>query len=187
MHITNVKVKLAPRPEDKLLAFATITFDDCFVVRDIKVIQGASGIFVAMPSRKMTDRCVSCGAKNPFQARYCGHCGKRLSENRVGTDNRGRAKFHADIAHPINSRCRLELQEAVLREYQGELARSRQPGYVPASLDDVEEGPPVGRDGAAPPPASHQTGASAGPSPAPDGSTAKGPAGKPDHRFGILW
>jgi stage V sporulation protein G len=140
MRITDVKVKLA-HGDEKLLAFASVTFDNCFVVRDIKVIQGASGLFVAMPSRKITDRCTACGAKNLLQSRFCGHCGARLPERRGTTDTRGRSKFHADIAHPINSRYRKELQDAILQCYQSEIARSRQPGYVSPSFDDLDAGP----------------------------------------------
>jgi len=138
MRVTDVKIKLA-QGDDKLLAFASVTFDDCFVVRDIKVIRGATGLFVAMPSRKMTDRCTACGAKNMLQARYCSHCGQRQPERRLATDARGRAKYHADIAHPINSRYRKELQEAILKGYQAEQSRSQQPGYVPPNLDESEE------------------------------------------------
>lgn len=140
MRITDVKVKLA-HGDEKLLAFASVTFDNCFVVRDIKVIQGASGLFVAMPSRKITDRCTACGAKNLLQSRFCGHCGTRLPERRGTTDARGRSKFHADIAHPINSRYRKELQDAILRCYQTEIARSHQPGYVAPNFDDLDAGP----------------------------------------------
>jgi len=51
MKITEVRIrKLAT--EGKLKAYATVTFDDCFVVHNIKVIEGKSGVFVAMPSRK---------------------------------------------------------------------------------------------------------------------------------------
>ncbi|MCP5468230.1 MAG: septation regulator SpoVG [Deltaproteobacteria bacterium] len=53
MNITEVRV--FPVNEDKLKAYATITFDDCFVVRDLKVINGNSGLFVAMPSKKRRD------------------------------------------------------------------------------------------------------------------------------------
>lgn len=53
MKVTEVKV--FPVKEDKLKAFATITFDDCFVIRDLKVILGNSGLFVAMPSKKRKD------------------------------------------------------------------------------------------------------------------------------------
>ena len=53
MEITEVRV--FPVDEDKLKAYATITFDNCFVVRDLKVIQGNNGLFVAMPSKKRKD------------------------------------------------------------------------------------------------------------------------------------
>src|SRR5262245_382259 len=50
MEITEVKV--FPVAEDKLKAFVSITFDRCFVVSDIKIIQGGNGLFVSMPSKK---------------------------------------------------------------------------------------------------------------------------------------
>jgi stage V sporulation protein G len=53
MEITEVRV--FPMNEDKLKAYATITFDNCFVVRDLKVISGNTGLFVAMPSKKRKD------------------------------------------------------------------------------------------------------------------------------------
>jgi len=53
MDITDVKV--FPVHEDKLRAYVTITLDDCFVVRDLKVINGTAGLFVAMPAKKRKD------------------------------------------------------------------------------------------------------------------------------------
>ena len=53
MQVTDVKV--FPVNEDRLKAYATITFDDCFVVRDLKIILGNSGLFVAMPSKRRKD------------------------------------------------------------------------------------------------------------------------------------
>ena len=53
MKITEVKV--FPVNEDRLKAYVSITFDASFVVRDLKVIQGTSGLFVAMPSKKRKD------------------------------------------------------------------------------------------------------------------------------------
>lgn len=53
MQITNVKI--FPRQEEKLKAYVTITFDDAFVVRNLKIIEGNNGLFVAMPSRKRKD------------------------------------------------------------------------------------------------------------------------------------
>ena len=54
MKITEVKVFLA-REEGKLKAYATIVFDDSFIIRDLKVIEGAKGLFISMPSRKRKD------------------------------------------------------------------------------------------------------------------------------------
>jgi len=53
MDITEVRITL--REEDKLKAFASITFDNCFVVRGLKIISGSQGYFVSMPSRRRTD------------------------------------------------------------------------------------------------------------------------------------
>ncbi|MBI2609114.1 MAG: septation regulator SpoVG [Deltaproteobacteria bacterium] len=53
MEITEVKV--FPVNEEKLKAFVTITLDDCFIVRDLKIIKGQKGLFVAMPSKKRKD------------------------------------------------------------------------------------------------------------------------------------
>ena len=50
MQITEVKV--FPVDEEKLRAFVSIVFDHCFMVNDIKVIQGKDGLFISMPSRK---------------------------------------------------------------------------------------------------------------------------------------
>ncbi|HEX8440456.1 septation regulator SpoVG [Archangium sp.] len=53
MNITDVKVY--PVDEDKLKAYVTITLDHCFVIRDLKVIHGASGLFIAMPAKRRKD------------------------------------------------------------------------------------------------------------------------------------
>lgn len=53
MRITEVRISL--RDDAKLKAFASMTFDDCFVVRGLKLIEGNGGMFVAMPNRKRPD------------------------------------------------------------------------------------------------------------------------------------
>jgi stage V sporulation protein G len=53
MNITEVRISL--RDDAKLKAFASITLDNCFVVRGLKIIEGKSGTFVAMPSRRRKD------------------------------------------------------------------------------------------------------------------------------------
>ncbi|MBR2865861.1 MAG: SpoVG family protein [Elusimicrobiaceae bacterium] len=53
MKITEIRIHLMG--EERLKAFANVTFDDCFVVRNMKVVAGAKGVFLCMPSRKMQD------------------------------------------------------------------------------------------------------------------------------------
>jgi stage V sporulation protein G len=127
----------------RLRAFCSLTFDNTFVVRDVKLIEGNDGLFLAMPSRKLCDRCRRCGEKNHLRARFCNQCGSRLDESRhlPRSASNGNARFqprpklHADIAHPINAACRLELERRVLMAYLEELERSKQPGYVAPNLD----------------------------------------------------
>src|SRR3954467_1583471 len=122
---------------ERLQAFCSVTFDDAFVVRDLKIIEGTKGSFVAMPSRKLTDRCGSCGCKNHLRARYCNQGGHKLNEARANRDQDGGAKLHADIAHPITSACREVIQSAVIKAFQEEKERSKQPGYV-CTYDDYD-------------------------------------------------
>ena len=55
MNISDVRVRIVRKDDTKLKAVASVTFDDCFVVHDIKVIEGNEGYFIAMPSRKTAD------------------------------------------------------------------------------------------------------------------------------------
>jgi stage V sporulation protein G len=135
--ITEVRIKLMEDPGERLKAFCSITFDNCFVVRDLKIIDGSNGPFVAMPSRKLTAHCSRCGMKNHLRAQYCNQCGGQLSQDRMPLDSEGRAKLYADIAHPINSACRELIQDHVINEFFDEIERSKQPGYV-SRYDDVD-------------------------------------------------
>lgn len=137
MQITEIRIKLMEEPGERLKAFCSITFDDCFVVRDLKIIEGTNGPFVAMPSRKLTAHCHQCGMKNHLRAVHCNQCGTRLSDNRAPKDSDGRAKLYADIAHPINSECREMIQDYVIREFIQEIDRSKQPDYV-SRYDDFD-------------------------------------------------
>jgi stage V sporulation protein G len=131
VQITEVRIKLMEEDSgERLRAFCSITFDDAFVVRDLKIIEGTNGPFVAMPSRKLTSHCPNCGSKNHLRALHCNQCGRRLPENRVVKDDDGRARLYADIAHPINSECREMIQQRVVREFREELIRAKQVGYV---------------------------------------------------------
>lgn len=81
MTITDVRVRKISS-EGKLKAYVTVTFDDCFVIHNVKVIEGKNGPFIVMPSRK---------TKN------------------------GEYK---DVAHPIHSDFRNEMQEKILKAYE---------------------------------------------------------------------
>ena len=85
MTITDIRIRRIEK-EGKMKAVVSVTFDDEFVVHDIKIIDGEKGLFIAMPSRKATD---------------------------------GEYK---DIAHPIKSSMREEMQSAILDRYEKELA-----------------------------------------------------------------
>ncbi|MFV0503169.1 MAG: septation regulator SpoVG [Lachnospirales bacterium] len=52
MNITDIRIRKITKEDSKMKAIASITFDDAFVVHDIKVIEGEKGMFIAMPSRK---------------------------------------------------------------------------------------------------------------------------------------
>ncbi|MGN1223369.1 MAG: septation regulator SpoVG [Christensenellales bacterium] len=55
LNITDIRVRLVKKDDLKLKAVASITIDGCFVIHEIRVIESANGLFVAMPSRKTPD------------------------------------------------------------------------------------------------------------------------------------
>ena len=55
MEITSVKVHKTEREGSRMKGYATVTLDDCFVVRNIRIIEGDEKLFIAMPSKKVSD------------------------------------------------------------------------------------------------------------------------------------
>ena len=103
MEITDIRIRKV-ESEGKLKAYVTVTFDACFVVHNVKVIEGRSGVFIAMPSRR---------TKN------------------------GEYK---DVAHPINTSFRAELQDRILEAYEREEAIvSTVPVDSPSGSDNPQE------------------------------------------------
>jgi stage V sporulation protein G len=141
MEITEVRIKLMEESEDRLRAFCSITIDQCFVIRDLKIIEGVNGPFVAMPSRKLSARCGRCGNKNHLRSLYCNQCGARLRGPQDLKDVEGgnANKLYADIAHPINQACRDLIQHCVIGEYILELERAKLPGYKSRYDDEYFE------------------------------------------------
>ena len=124
MEITEVRVFLKDSPDKKLKAYATVTFDNAFVVRNIKVIEGTGGLFIAMPSRKLKTQCPKCGFRNEVKSKYCNQCGAQLpavlrpvsaEQHEGSTDAQSE---HRDIAHPITQTFRDYLQKKVLEAYE---------------------------------------------------------------------
>ncbi len=145
MDVTEIRIKPAGGARSKLRAYCSVTFDQCFVVRDMKIIEGTHGLFVAMPSRKLADSCPSCGGKNHLRARFCNDCGGELAEDRAERDSDGRVQLHADVAHPIHSAYREELQSTVLAAYEaecgsrGDRAKAEEPNDYLDSDSDFDE------------------------------------------------
>ncbi len=137
MEITEVRIKLMEGSEDRLRAFCSITIDQSFVIRDLKIIDGSHGPFVAMPSRKLTGHCNRCGSKNHLRATFCNQCGAKLQS---GSPVDAPQKLYADVAHPINSECREMIQNAVVDEFQAELQRAAQPNYRSRYDDEFDAG-----------------------------------------------
>ncbi|MGI9469403.1 MAG: septation protein SpoVG family protein [Rubripirellula sp.] len=136
MEITEIRIKLMERSEDRLRGFCSITIENAFVIRDLKIIDGTNGPFVAMPSRKLSSNCQRCRHKNHLRSNYCNHCGTKLQQD--DAEYATPQKLYADVAHPINSECREEIQQAVLAELESELARCEKPGYRSRYDDDFD-------------------------------------------------
>lgn len=129
MQITEIRIFPKEGQDKKLQAYATVTFDHCFVVRNIKVIQGTSGLFIAMPSRKMRYVCPRCRSKYETGAKYCSQCGTALgSKPMVAESHEDNRNEHRDIAHPITQEFRDYVQNEVLKTYAEEIKK-----FVPGS------------------------------------------------------
>lgn len=126
MEITEVRIILKDSLDKKLKAYATVTFDNVFVVRDIKVIEGGTGLFIAMPSRKVKHACPKCAFKNELRSKYCNQCAGLLpaevNSQRAEEMPSSQAE-HRDIAHPITQPFREHLQKKILEVYTQEKAK----------------------------------------------------------------
>lgn len=140
MQITEVRIKLLPRSNgaEKLRAFCTVTLDNEFVIRDLKIIEGARGAFIAMPSRKLMEKCSACGQKNAARSRFCNDCGASLRRSRPHRAMDGRERLYVDVAHPINAAARAKLHKRILEEFRSEEERAASGNYVYSDFNDEE-------------------------------------------------
>ena len=126
MEITEVRIVLKDSPDKKLKSYATVTFDNVFVVRNIKVIEGSTGLFIAMPSRKVKQPCPKCNFKNELRSKFCNQCASVLPQGAAPLEREDSASAqleHKDIAHPITQPFREYLQKRVLETYAQERAK----------------------------------------------------------------
>lgn len=130
--------------EKRLKAYATVTFDRCFVVRNIKIIDGRNGLFIAMPSRKPKVACGRCAFKNDLGGRFCSQCGGTLLPGvsdrltGAGEGESAEAQGYRDIAHPITAEFRQYLQDTILKVYAAECAKAQAPSGSGVSHPDDE-------------------------------------------------
>lgn len=125
VEITEIRVRPMREREGRLKAYVTLTFDNEFAIRDVKVIDGKRGLFVAMPSRKVREKCPECGFENEIRSKFCNRCGKEIPPVPAATESEAASKSeHRDLAHPITSQCREYIQEKVLEAYEAEISRS---------------------------------------------------------------
>jgi stage V sporulation protein G len=114
VNITNVEIIL-PKSTEKLLAYVTITVDDMFVVKDIRIINGKDRLVVAMPDKQRSTPCEHCSYRIRQWDKFCPRCGKPLAFRTI--------EF-VDVCHPINNDCRVEIDRVVLEKYQCVLTAS---------------------------------------------------------------
>ena len=158
MEITEVRIFPREASDRKLKAYATVTFENVFVVRNLKVIEGSKGLFVSMPSRKVREACPKCNRRNPIRSKFCSNCGGSLKMSPVSSSDDSRQGEHRDIAHPITQEFREYLQKKVLKAYDQEVnnnAGVTETSTAPASslrsgLPDELSRVKRGADGAAP-------------------------------------
>ena len=117
-----------PGPRDaspnRLLAYVSAVFEGEIgrvAVHDLKVIDGPHGPFVAMPSRRVAAKCVSCRGKNCLTASYCNWCG--IQNPAASPPPEARVRIHADIVHPIDAETREGVSAAILEAYRQRKSR----------------------------------------------------------------
>lgn len=116
MKVTEIRITtLGKRAGNPVRAYVIVVFEDCFLVRNIRVIEKDQRVFIAMPSRESTITC-SCGYTGGT-GKFCCQCGARLpviSQEQSG----GSHSRHIDIAHPINAPFRKYLEDAILQKFE---------------------------------------------------------------------
>lgn len=112
MNITEIRITPASDHERPLIAYCSLTLDNCFAVHDLRILQKKERLFVAMPCRKRMIPCRDCSAKNMVHARFCNFCGATIDDR--SADDPAEKRIFIDVAHPVNESFRNELEQAIL-------------------------------------------------------------------------
>lgn len=114
MKITEVRIFPSGPNRDRLVAFASVTLDNCFVIKDISIIQAEGKYILGMPGKRRKIICMTCGRK-VSPKKYCGECGTVMNF-KYGSEAEYQHS-HKDLAHPITKECREMIEEAVMKAY----------------------------------------------------------------------
>lgn len=120
MEITDIKIFRQDSPNSKLRAFVSVVFDNVFVVRNIRIIEGLNKLFIAMPSKKIKQPCSKCGFKNELYSKFCNQCGTRIPISSQPPDQ----GINKDFVYPIRQYFRRHLEEKILEAYKQEKAKN---------------------------------------------------------------
>ena len=93
MEITSVWVRKNKNEESRMKAKVSVTLDDCFIIRDIRIVEGKNGLFIQMPSKRVN--------RTPKETEE--------TEERVSN--------YVDIVHPINKETRTMFEDAIFEAY----------------------------------------------------------------------
>ena len=132
MEVTEIRISRRTQGDGKLKGYAAVTFDDVFVVRDLKIIEGKKGLFVAMPSQKVQVPCPKCRKKNAVRSKYCNECGASLP-----IKDRTKREVHRDIAHPVNSDMRSYLQKVIIEAFEANQETTSDENYEETANDST--------------------------------------------------
>ncbi len=135
MKITEIRIFPKEGRDKKLKAYVTVIFDDVFVVRNIKIIQGLETLFIAMPSTKARVPCQECRFRNEVGNKFCNNCGSLIKTEHMSLTHTDSKSEHRDIAHPITQQFRKYLQTEILEVYEKEGAGNATETPLASSLN----------------------------------------------------
>lgn len=131
MEITDVRVRKT-YPEGKMRAIVSVTFDDQFVVHDIKVIEGQNGFFIAMPSRKTPDgefkdiaHPINMGTRRKMQESVLQAYEEAVEQERLSAAERAERDFTVDLEVDFETNSEMEVEMEVETEADGEIKLAR--------------------------------------------------------------